>query len=134
MGGCSPDVSGKKKQHYVRKHVNRSFGNFCNKMSCFQFAVFLLVILIVEIAIGIVAFVNRDGWDQAIRDGLSKTFDQYGNGTVAEDINNLQRTVSYCCIQNKSGPIVIEQWFPNFFGPPPSWFHKLIPSAPYPTL
>jgi hypothetical protein len=26
----------------------------------------------------------------------------------------------------------VEQWFPNFFGPPPPWFHKPIPSAPYP--
>jgi hypothetical protein len=30
--------------------------------------------------------------------------------------------------------VSLNQWFPNFFGPPPSWFHKLIPSAPYPTL
>jgi hypothetical protein len=28
----------------------------------------------------------------------------------------------------------LDQWFPNFFGPPPPWFHKIIPSAPYPTL
>jgi hypothetical protein len=26
------------------------------------------------------------------------------------------------------------QWFPNFFGPPLPWIHKLIPSAPCPTL
>jgi len=34
-------------------------------MYCFQFAVFLLVILIVQIAIGIVVFVkiNGEGWD-----------------------------------------------------------------------
>jgi hypothetical protein len=24
------------------------------------------------------------------------------------------------------------QWFPNFFWPPPPWFHKYIPSAPSP--
>jgi hypothetical protein len=65
-------------------------------MRCFQFAVFLLVILIAEIAIGIVAFVNRDGWDNAIRTSLTKTFDNYGNSTVAEDVDDLQRAVSYC--------------------------------------
>jgi hypothetical protein len=28
----------------------------------------------------------------------------------------------------------LKQWFPNFFGKLPPLFHKLIPSAPYPTL
>lgn len=65
------------------------------------------MILIAEIAIGIVAFVNRDGWDNAVNDSLSKIFSQYDtNGTIAEDINDLQRTVSNCFIQNKFGPII----------------------------
>ncbi|XP_021934850.1 CD63 antigen-like isoform X2 [Zootermopsis nevadensis] len=64
------------------------------------FAVFLLVILIAEIAIGIVAFVNRDGWDNAVNDSLSKIFSQYDtNGTIAEDINDLQRTLECCGLE-----------------------------------
>jgi hypothetical protein len=58
--------------------------------------VFLLVILIAEIAIGIVAFVNRDGWNPAIQDGLSEMFGRYDqDDTIKNDVNNLQRTVSH---------------------------------------
>jgi hypothetical protein len=63
---------------------------------CFQFAVFLLVILITEIAIGVVAFVNKDGWNSAINDSISETFGNYDKSEeINNDINNLQRTVSH---------------------------------------
>jgi hypothetical protein len=75
-------------------------------MSRFQFAVFLLVILIAEIAIGIVAFVNRGGWETEINGGLTDLFSQYGNDTATNTINDLQKTVSYCNTQNKFGPNV----------------------------
>jgi hypothetical protein len=57
--------------------------------------VFLLVILITEIAIGIVAFVNRDGWHTAVEESITETFARYKEGgAIKDDINNLQRTVS----------------------------------------
>jgi hypothetical protein len=30
--------------------------------------------------------------------------------------------------------LYLEQWFPNFFGPPPPWFHIHTDSAPLPLL
>jgi phage host-nuclease inhibitor protein Gam len=73
-----------------------------------QFAVFLLVILIIEIAIGVVAFVNRDGenWERAINDSITTTFEEYGSGetTLDEEVNNLQHNVSQCCMLNRFGP------------------------------
>jgi len=77
-------------------------------MYCFQFAVFLLVILIVEIAIGIVVFVkiNGEGWEQAVRDGVTEKFALYDNSSAAainDEINNFQRNVSQCCMLKKMG-------------------------------
>jgi hypothetical protein len=72
-------------------------------MYCFQFAVFLLVILIVQIAIGIVVFVriNAEGWDQAVRETISNTFGNYtltgGNQALNEEVDSLQRNVSVAC-------------------------------------
>lgn len=61
------------------------------------FAVFLLVILIAEIAIGIVAFVNKDGWDQPISDSLEKMFNEYNvNATITDDINKFQHDFECC--------------------------------------
>jgi hypothetical protein len=58
--------------------------------------VFLLVILITEIAIGIVAFVNRDGWNTAIRDSITDMFGRYDESeAMNKDINSLQRAVSH---------------------------------------
>jgi hypothetical protein len=69
----------------------------------FQFAVFLLVILITEIAIGIVAFVNRDGWNPAINGSLSEMFGRYNeDDAIKNDVNNLQRAVSHTEVQGDS--------------------------------
>jgi hypothetical protein len=80
-------------------------------MYCFQFAVFLLVILIVEIVIGIVVFVkiSGEGWDQALNETISNTFGNYtlsgGDKALNEQVDNLQRNVSQCCMLKKYGPI-----------------------------
>jgi hypothetical protein len=77
-------------------------------MYCFQFAVFLLVILIVQIAIGIVAFVTiyKGGWEQAVKDGITETFIRYETDNAAQnEVDNLQRNVSQCCMLKKYGPI-----------------------------
>jgi hypothetical protein len=81
-------------------------------MCCFQFAVFLLVILIVQIAIGIVAFVtiNGEGWNEAVRNSVTDIFAQFPNpgevdNPAREEVNNLQRNVSQCCMLKKYGPI-----------------------------
>jgi hypothetical protein len=58
--------------------------------------VFLLVILITEIAIGIVAFVNRDGWDTAINDSITELFGRYDQDeAIKNEVNSLQRAVSH---------------------------------------
>ncbi|XP_023710812.1 CD63 antigen isoform X2 [Cryptotermes secundus] len=63
------------------------------------FAVFLLVILITEIAIGIVAFVNRDGWNTAIHDSLTDMFGRYDQDeAIKKDINSLQKALECCGI------------------------------------
>jgi hypothetical protein len=87
---------------------------------CIQFAVFLLVILITEIAIGIVAFVNRDGWGTAIHDSIKKTFDEYDKGgQIQADIDDLQKTVSY------TGEIRVHSHFYNCYSKPlPVWMCK----------
>jgi hypothetical protein len=82
-------------------------------MYCFQFAVFLLVILIIEIAIGIVVFVTINGgtWDQAVRERIEEIFAGYPTAPTPEaqplmdEVNNLQRNVSQCCMLKKYGPI-----------------------------
>jgi len=76
-------------------------------MYCFQFAVFLLVILIIQIAIGIVAFVtiHGGGWEQAVRDGITDSFGRYPDPVVKDEVDNLQRNVSQCCMLKKYGPI-----------------------------
>ena len=87
-------------------------------MYCFQFAVLLLVILIIQIAIGIVAFVmiNRDGWDDAVRRSITDIFAQFPNNSdtsadaVRDEVNNLQRNVSQCCMLKKYGPIVFSTY------------------------
>lgn len=61
------------------------------------FAVFLLVILITEIAIGIVAFVNRDGWNAAVNGSLTEMFGRYNTDvSIQNDVNNLQRALECC--------------------------------------
>jgi len=78
-------------------------------MYCFQFAVFLLVILIVEIAIGIVVFVKMDGdgWKQAVQDSIKEKFDEYDlhaiDSPINKEIDNFQRNVSQCCMLKKMG-------------------------------
>jgi hypothetical protein len=58
--------------------------------------VFLLVILITEIAIGIVAFVNRDGWNSAINESINDMFSRYDQDeAIRKDVNSLQRAVSH---------------------------------------
>jgi hypothetical protein len=79
-------------------------------MYCFQFAVFLLVILIVKIAIGIVAFVtiHKGGWEDAVRDTITNTFGNYTLGetnALNDEVDSLQRNVSQCCMLKKYGPI-----------------------------
>jgi hypothetical protein len=79
-------------------------------MFCSQFAVFLLVILIVQIAIGVVAFVKRDGegWDLAVNNSLSEIFEKYPtDNTTRAEVDDLQRNVSQCCILKKYGPVFI---------------------------
>jgi hypothetical protein len=74
--------------------------------------VFLLVILIVQIAIGIVAFVTINGetWNEAVRSSIIENFEKYpntseGNNALMEEVNNLQRNVSQCCMLKKYGPV-----------------------------
>jgi Tetraspanin family. len=79
-------------------------------MYCFQFAVFLLVILIVEIAIGIVAFVKRDdgSLDRALNESISEIFANYTTDENARnEVDKLQHDVSQCCLLKKYGPIFI---------------------------
>lgn len=80
------------------------------------FAVFLLVILIIEIAIGIVAFVNRggDSWERAINDSISDTFDRYDHGdeTIDNEVNNLQHNLECCGVD---GP---QYWQGKVLKPP----------------
>jgi len=72
-------------------------------MYCLQFAVFLLVILIVEIAIGIVVFVkmNGEGWEQAVNDSITENFGRYNyndsDNTISNAVNNFQHDVSVVC-------------------------------------
>jgi len=75
-------------------------------MYCFQFAVFLLVILIVKIAVGIAAFVtiHKGGWEEAVRDTITTTFGNYTLGAsnaLNDEVDNLQRNVSQCCMLKK---------------------------------
>ena len=77
-------------------------------MYCFQFAVFLLAILIVEIAIGIVVFVKMDeeGWEQTLNESITEKFAQFpysgdASNIVVQEINNFQRDVSWCCMLKK---------------------------------
>ncbi|GFG28272.1 hypothetical protein Cfor_07896 [Coptotermes formosanus] len=67
------------------------------------FAVFLLVILIVEIAIGIVAFVNRDGenWERAVNESITEAFDKYPStdATLNEEVNSLQHNLECCGVR-----------------------------------
>jgi len=65
------------------------------------FAVFLLAILIAEIAIGIVVFVKMDGdgWKQAVEDGIKEKFDKYqqdDNNPLNQEIDNFQRNLECC--------------------------------------
>jgi len=65
------------------------------------FAVFLLVILIVKIAIGIVAFVtiHKGGWEQAVRDTITNTFANYtldASNSLNDEVDNLQRNLECC--------------------------------------
>lgn len=69
---------------------------------------FLLVLLIAQIAIGIVVFVNRDGegWNRAVNESLSDIFANYHNDSATrQQVDDLQRNVSQCCILKKYGPI-----------------------------
>ena len=61
----------------------------------FQFAVFLIVILIAEIAIGIVAFVNKDGFDTEIKNNVEEMFTKY-NTTIDDTkaVDGIQKAVS----------------------------------------
>jgi len=65
------------------------------------FAVFLLVILIVKIAIGIVAFVtiHKGGWEDAVRDTITNTFGNYTLGetnALNDEVDSLQRNLECC--------------------------------------
>jgi len=83
------------------------------------FAVFLLVILIAEIAIGIVIFVkmNGDGWEQAVNDSITDKFGQYNyNDTdtaLSDAVNNFQRDLECCGVD---GP---KYWRDRGFHTPP---------------
>jgi hypothetical protein len=76
-------------------------------MYCFQFAVFLLVILVIQIAIGIVIFVKRDGeaWERAVNESLTDIFNRYNE--TRTQVDDLQRNVSQCWILKKYGPIFV---------------------------
>jgi len=81
---------------------------YCNDRHCFQFAVFLIIILITQIAIGIVAFVKRDGWDKILDENLSQTFDKYGTDAATnESINALQHTVGHSYTWKKWWPVLM---------------------------
>lgn len=63
------------------------------------FAVFLLVILIIEIAIGIVAFVKRDegGVDRALNASLTEIFAKYPtDNNTKNEVDNLQHELQCC--------------------------------------
>jgi hypothetical protein len=85
-------------------------------MYCFQFAVFLLVILIVEIVIGIIVFVkiNEEGWDKALKDTVKNSFGNYTldstDNTLKDEVNSLQRNVSQCCVLKKYGPVLFSTY------------------------
>jgi len=69
------------------------------------FAVFLLVILIVQIAIGIAAFVTiyGEGWEQAVKDTISNTFGNYTLGesnALNNEVDNLQRNLECCGVDH----------------------------------
>lgn len=71
------------------------------------FAVFLLVILIVEIAIGIVVFVkmNGEGWEQAVNDSIAENFARYnktGDADLNNEIDNFQQNLECCGVD---GPL-----------------------------
>ncbi|PSN31233.1 hypothetical protein C0J52_27330, partial [Blattella germanica] len=68
------------------------------------FAVFLLVILIAEIAIGIVAFVNRDGWDDAIQKNVKDMFDRYDSTTnsTKNEVDAIQKSLECCGIDGST--------------------------------
>jgi hypothetical protein len=77
-------------------------------MYCFQFAVFLLALLLIQIAIGIFLFVTikQEGWEQVVRDSIEDSFANYHNSTIVQEkVDNLQRNVSQCCMLKKYGPI-----------------------------
>lgn len=85
------------------------------------FAVLLLVILIIQIAIGIVAFVtiNREGWDVAVKSTITDIFAQFPNSSdtsanaVRDEVNNLQRNLECCGLD---GPTY---WVDRSFTTPP---------------
>jgi len=64
------------------------------------FAVILLVLLIVEIAIGIVVFVkmNGEGLEQLVNDSITEQFAHYNetHGAINTEINNFQRDLECC--------------------------------------
>jgi len=62
------------------------------------FAVFLLVILIIQIAIGIVIFVKRDadGWNQALNESLTEIFNRYDDDNTRQQVDDLQRNLECC--------------------------------------
>jgi len=63
------------------------------------FAVFLLVILIIQIAIGIFIFVKRDSdaWNQAVNTSLSEIFANYHNdNNTRQQVDDLQRNLECC--------------------------------------
>jgi hypothetical protein len=64
--------------------------------------VFLLVILIIHIAIGIVVFVKRDGdaWEKKVNSSITDIFTKYPQ-VGRDEVDSLQRDVSQCCMLKK---------------------------------
>jgi hypothetical protein len=51
----------------------------------FQYAAFLLVILILEIAIGVYAFVNKNGFEHELKQNIDNFFDNYDGNRASID-------------------------------------------------
>ncbi|KAJ9576359.1 hypothetical protein L9F63_006771, partial [Diploptera punctata] len=61
------------------------------------FAIFLIVILIIEIAIGVVAFVNRDGYDEVITKNVEEMFGNYTkNDEYKTQVDSIQKSLECC--------------------------------------
>lgn len=80
------------------------------------FAVFLIVILIIEIAFGIVAFVNKDGYDDIIKKNVEQMFGKYHNSTEdTNEVDSIQKALECCGV---NGPFYWKKDNPQSQFPP----------------